>query len=59
MVRAILISQELPSIAMGAPFTSYQRGDEKILSQLIDYVEKYRKVFNMLYEEWNKRKREI
>jgi len=59
LVRAILISQELPSIATGAPFTSYQRGDEKILSQLIDCVKKYRKVFNMLYEEWNKRKREI
>ncbi|MEM2909956.1 MAG: hypothetical protein QXO01_02660 [Nitrososphaerota archaeon] len=51
-VRAICISHELPSIAMGAPFSAYYRGDEKILSQLTDYVKRYREVFNMLYNEW-------
>jgi len=59
LVRAILISQELPSIAMGAPFTSYHRGDEKILSQLADYVKKFKEVFNMLCAEWSKRKEKI
>ncbi len=55
LVRAILVSQELPSIAMGLLFTSYHEDDEKILTQLADYIKRYREVFNMLYREWNNR----